>query len=95
MLEGGQKYTNILLAMRVTIGGGAEKSDKITQLLVIMRVRLLKKIGLLNLNNRTRFKKVDGYKQRTKSVRDYCGIHLLLHTPSCYYAHTTVELLGL
>ena len=75
--------------MGVTIGGG-----KNTHLLVIMRVRLSQKIGLLDLTNRTRFKKGNGLKQRTKSMHDYCGIRLMLHTPSYYYAHTNVDLLG-
>ena len=56
--------------MGVTIGGDAAKSGKNTHLLVIMRVRLLQKIGLLDLTNRTRFKKGNGYKIRTKSVRE-------------------------
>ena len=68
--------------MGVTIGGDAEKSDKNTHLLVIMRMRLSQKFGLLDLTNRSRFKKVNGHKQRTKSVRDYCIISLMLHTPS-------------
>ena len=37
--------------MAVTIGGDAEKSVKNTHLLVIMRMRLSHKIGLLNLTN--------------------------------------------
>ena len=39
--------------MGVTIGGDAAKSGKNTNLLVIMSVRLLQKIGLLDLTNRT------------------------------------------
>ena len=50
----------IVLAMGVTIGGDAAKSGKNTHLLVIMRVRLSQKIGLLDLTNRTRFKKGNG-----------------------------------
>ena len=52
--------------MRVTIGGDAAKSGKNTHLLVVMRVRLSQKIGLLDLTNRTRFKKGNGYKMHTK-----------------------------
>ena len=37
--------------MGVTIGYDAEKIGKNTHLLVIMRVRLSQKIGLLNLTN--------------------------------------------
>ena len=59
-----------------------------------MRVRLSQKIGLLDLTNRTRFKKGIGYKIRTKSVRDYLGMRLILHTQSIYYWHTNVDLLG-
>ena len=39
--------------MGVAIGGDAAKSDKNTDLLVIMRVRLSQKIGPLDLTNRT------------------------------------------
>ena len=35
----------------------AEKRGKNTRLLVVMRVGILQKIGLLGLTNRTRFKK--------------------------------------
>ena len=38
VLEGGQKYTQIGLAMGVTIRGDDAKSGKNTNLLVIMRV---------------------------------------------------------
>ena len=60
MLEGGRKSTKNGLATGVTIGGDSAKIDKNTHLLVIMRVRLLQKIGLLDLTNRTRFKNVNG-----------------------------------
>ena len=53
VLEGGHKSTKFGLAMGVTIGGDAEKSDKNTHLLWIMRVRILQKIGLLDLTNQT------------------------------------------
>ena len=80
--------------MGVTIGCDAAKSGKNTHLLVVMCVRLSQKIGPLDLTNRTRFKKVNGYKIRTKSVRDYCGIRLMLHTQSIYYWKKNVDLLG-
>ena len=44
--------------MWVTIGGDATKSVRNAGLLVIMRVRLLQKIGLLDLTNWTLFKKI-------------------------------------
>ena len=37
--------------MGVTIGGDAEKNGNIINLLVMMRVRLLQKIGLLDFTN--------------------------------------------
>ena len=80
--------------MGVIIGGDYAKSGKNSHLLVIMRVKLSQKIGLLDLTNRTRFKKGNGQKQCTKTVRDYCGIRFMLHTPSYYYAYTNVDLLG-
>ena len=45
--------------MGVEIGGAAAKIGNKTPLLVIMRMRLLQKIGLQNLKNRTWFKKVN------------------------------------
>ena len=60
---------------------------------MIMRVRLLQRIGLLDLTNRTQFKKGNGYKIRTKSVRDYWGMRLMLHTPYIHYWYTNVDLL--
>ena len=57
--------------MGVTIGGDDAKSGKNTHLLVVIHVRLLQKIGMTDLTNRIRFKTVNGYKIRTKSVRDY------------------------
>ena len=56
--------------MGVTLGVDAAKSGKNTHLLVIMRVGLLQKIGLLDLTNRTRFKKVNVYKY----VQKVCAI---------------------
>ena len=66
--------------MGVKIGGNAEKSGNNTHLLVVTRVRLSQKIGLLDLMNRTRLKKGNGYKIHTKSARDYWGMRLMLHT---------------
>ena len=60
MLEGGRKYIKNGLAMEVTIGGDAEKIVKNIHLLVIMRVRLLHKIGLPNLIDWNRFTKGNG-----------------------------------
>ena len=57
VLEGGCKSTKNELALGVTIGGDAAKSGKNTNLLVIMRVRLLQTISLLNLTNRAQLKK--------------------------------------
>ena len=54
------------------IGVDAAKSGNNTNLLVIMRVRLLHKIGLLNLKNWNLFKKGNVQKKRTKIVRNYC-----------------------
>ena len=59
MLEGGHKSTKNELAMGVTIRGDAEKSGRNTPLIVIMRMRLKQKIGLLDLTNCARFKKVN------------------------------------
>ena len=84
MSEGDRKSTKNGLATGVTIGGDAAKSGKDTHLLVVMRVRLSQNIGLLDLTNRTRFKKGNGYKIRTKSVRDYLGMRSMLHTRSIY-----------
>ena len=57
--------------MGVTIGDDDAKSDNNTHFLVVMCVRLSQKIGLIDLTNWTRFKKGNGYKIRTKSVRNY------------------------
>ena len=65
--------------MGVKIGDDSAKSGKNTHLVVIMRMRLSQKIGLQNLTNQTRFKKVNGTKQRTKSISDYFRICLMLH----------------
>ena len=48
------------LAMGVSIPGDAEKSGKNIPLLVIMQVRVSQNIGLLDLTNRTQFKKGKG-----------------------------------
>ena len=93
MLEGGHKSTKKRLSVEVTIGGDTTKND--THLLVIMCVRLSQKIGLIDLSNRTKSKKVNGWKIRTKIVRDYWGMRLMLHMPSIQYRHTNVNLLGL
>ena len=50
---GGRKSTKIGLEIRVIIGVDDAKSGKTTHLLVIMRVRLSQKIGLLDLTNQT------------------------------------------
>ena len=57
--------------MGVKIGDDASKSGKNTHLLVVMRVRLSQKTGLLDLTNWTGFKKENGYKIGTKSVQNY------------------------
>ena len=80
--------------MGVTIGDDDEKSGRNTHLLVIMRMSISQKIGLLDLTNRTQFKKGNGYKIRTKSVHNYWGIYLMLHTPSIYYWHKNIDLPG-
>ena len=94
VLEGDRKYIRIGLAGGVTIGDDAAKNGKSIHLLVVMGVRLLQKIRLLDLTNCTRFKKGKGYKIRTKSVHDYWGVYLMLHTWSIYYWNTNVDLLG-
>ena len=80
--------------MGVSIGSDDAKNGKNTYLLVVMRVRLSQKIGLLDLMNWTQSKKGNGYKIRTKSVRDYWEMRLMLHMQSIYYWHTNVDLLG-
>ena len=84
VLEGGHKSTKIGLAMGVKIEGDAAKSGKITHLLVLMRLRISQKIGLIDLKNQTWSKKGNGYKICTKSVRDYCVMSLLIYTLSIY-----------
>ena len=59
-----------------------------------MRMRLSQKIGLLDLTNQTRFKKLIGYKIRTKIVHDYWGMCLILNMWSIRYWHTKFNLLG-
>ena len=55
--------------MGVTIEGDAEKIGKNTHLLVIMRVRVLQKIGLLDLKNLTRFLK----RKRMETTYEKCA----------------------
>ena len=77
------------------VGRKLQVSRKIlSYILAVVRVRLMKKIGLLDLTNQTQIYKRNGQKQRTKSVRDYCRIRIILHTPSAYYMHTNVNFLG-
>ena len=58
MLEGGLKSKKNGLAMGLIIWGDAEESVKNTYLLAINTVRLLQKIGIINLMNQTRFKNI-------------------------------------
>ena len=44
-----------------------------------MRARLSQKIGLHKLENLTQFKKINGQKQLTESIRNYCGICFMLN----------------
>ena len=78
VLEAEHKSTKNGIAMGVTIGSDAAKSGKITNLLVVMCVRLLQKIGLLDLTNRNKLNK------RKRLVHDYWGIDFMLHTRSIY-----------
>ena len=59
--------------MGMKIEGNAVESEKNTHLIVIIRVRISQKIGLLDSTNRTRSKKVNGYKQRAKIVYRITG----------------------
>ena len=79
--------------MGVIFGIDAVKSGKNTHLVAVMRVRLLQKIGLLNLRNWTRFKKGNVCIICTKSVRDYWGMSLMLPMWFIFYWHTNVDLL--
>ena len=72
MLEGERKSKKNGLGMGVTLGVNASKSGKKTHLLVIIWVRLFQNIGLLDLMNQTRSKKVNGYKIRIQKV---CAIN--------------------
>ena len=92
--KGSKIYKNWTRNLGNNGGGDAAKSGKNTNLLVIMRTRLLQKIGLIDLENWTRFKKGNGYKICTKSVRDYWGMRVMIHTPFIYYWHKNVNLLG-
>ena len=51
-------------------------------------------IGQRDLTNRNQFKKRYSYKIRTKSVRNYCVITLMIYIRSIYYWHTNVDLVG-
>ena len=64
--------------MGVKFGVDDAKSGKNNHLLVVMRVSLSQNISLLDLMNRTQFKKWNGYKTRTKSVRNYWWMRLML-----------------
>ena len=66
--------------MGVTIGGDPSKNGKNTHLLVILCVTLSHKIGLNNLMNQTQIKKVNGQKQCTKLIWDYCRFSIRIHT---------------
>ena len=70
MLEGGRKSTKNGLAMGVKIGGDDSKSGRNNNLLVIMRVGLSQKIGLLKLANQNQFKK----KTAKNYVQKVCAI---------------------
>ena len=48
----------------------------------------------VQLEKWNQLKKRNGYKIRTKIVRDYRGMRLMLHTRSIYYCHTNFDLLG-
>ena len=80
--------------MGITIGGDAATSGNNTNLLVVMHVSLSQKMVLLDLTNRTQFKKVNGYKIHTKIVRNYWGMCVILNTGSIFYWHTNVNLMG-
>ena len=90
-MEGEQKSTKFRLAMEVTIGGDAAKSGKDTHLLVVMRMRLLHKIGPIHLINWTQFKKGNRYKIHKKIVHDYWGMRLMINKRSVYYWHTNPQ----
>ena len=90
---GGLKIYKNGLAMGVTIGGDVAKTGNNNHLLVMMFVMLSQKIGMIDLTSQTQFKRGNGYKIGTKSVRDYCALRLMLHTISYYYRHTNVDLL--
>ena len=64
----GPQIYKIGLAIGVAIGGDAAKSDKKTHLLVLMRVRLSQKIGLLDLTRENIYKKCAQLLQNTCNV---------------------------
>ena len=65
----GPQIYKIGISMGVTIGGDAEIFCKNAHLLVIMRMRLLQKIGLIDLTNRTRLKK----RKRIENTYENCA----------------------
>ena len=81
--------------MGVRIEDDAAKIYKNSNLLVVILMRLSQNIGLLDLTNMNRSKKGNGWKICMKSVCNYWGIRLMLHTQFIYYWHTKVNLLGI
>ena len=75
----GSQISKIGLAMGVLVGVLLQKLAR-TLIWLIMRVRLLQKIGLHNLTNQTRFKNGNIYKRCTKIIHDYCGTHITILT---------------
>ena len=71
----------------VKIWGDAAKIGKNTNLLVIMCVRLSHKIGLLDLTNRTQFKKLNGYKYVQKCVRLLGNVFNVTYAVYVLHAH--------
>ena len=72
MLDGGIKSTNIGLEFGMTIGDDATKNGKNTHLLVIVRVGLLQKIGLIQKRKRL--------ETTYKNIHSYSGFNFMLHT---------------
>ena len=56
--------------MEATIGGDAAKIGNNTHFVVVIRVRLLQKIGLLDLTNQTQFKR----ETDIKYIQKLCSI---------------------
>ena len=93
VLEGGSKSTNIGLEMGVKIGVILQKSGNNTHMVVIRRVILSQKIGLLDLTNCNRLKKRKRLGKRTKSIAVTEElVSYYIHAPY-YYTHTNVDLL--